>query len=105
MGTANVSASAAVSRDRGPEARAAWNRDAIAAGLAAVETMLAHGPSGRFCHGDMPGMADCVLVPQLYNAARWGVDTAPLPRLAAVAKACTRHPAFLAAHPDRFAPA
>lgn len=89
----------------GPEARAAWNRDAIAAGLAAVETMLAHGPTGRFCHGDMPGMADCVLVPQLYNAARWGVDTAPLPRLAAVAKACTRHPAFLAAHPDRFAPA
>lgn len=88
----------------GPDARAAWNRDAIATGLAAVEAMLALGPTGRFCHGDLPGMADCVLVPQIYNAARWGVDYGHLQRISAVADACARHPAFLAAHPDRFAP-
>ncbi|WP_199259445.1 maleylacetoacetate isomerase [Paracoccus binzhouensis] len=89
----------------GAEARAAWNRDNIAAGLAAIEALLDHpGFTGRFCHGDAPGMADCVLVPQLYNASRWGVAFGHLPRIAAVAEACAAVPAFAAAHPDRFAP-
>ncbi|UXU76642.1 MULTISPECIES: maleylacetoacetate isomerase [unclassified Paracoccus (in: a-proteobacteria)] len=85
----------------GPEARAAWNRDNIAQGLAAFEALLAQGGmSGRYCHGDRPGIADCTLIPQLYNASRWGVDWAHLPRIAAVAAACAEHPAFLAARPE-----
>lgn len=89
----------------GSDARAAWNRDNIATGLAAFEAMLTHGPAGRFCHGDRPGMADCTLIPQLYNAARWGVNIAHLPRIMAVADSCADHPAFVAAHPDRWDPA
>ncbi len=89
----------------GPQARADWNRDNIAHGLAAFEKLLDHpGFAGKFCHGDRPGLADCALVPQLYNADRWGVGFAHLPRISAVARSCEAHPAFQAAHPDRFAP-
>lgn len=89
----------------GPDARAAWNRDNIATGLTAVEAMLDHpGFTGGFCHGDSPTMADCVLIPQLYNATRWGVAFDHLPRIAAVAENCAAHPDFTAAHPDNFDP-
>lgn len=85
----------------GPEARAAWNRDNIAAGLAAFEPLLDHPAfEGRFCHGAGPGLADCVLIPQLYNAARWEVPVDHLPRIRAVAASCAALPALAAAHPD-----
>lgn len=101
----NLQALARVEALAGPEARAGWNRDNLAAGLEALDALLDHrGFTGRFCFGAAPGMADCVVIPQLYNAARWGVDFAHLPRLSAVARACAGHPAFVAAHPDRFDP-
>lgn len=87
----------------GPDMRARWNRDNIASGLLTVEGMLQRMP-GRFCHGDDPTMADCVLVPQLYNADRWGVGFDHLPRICGVARACSGHAAFAAAHPENFNP-
>lgn len=102
----NLSVLARVEDLGGAEARGAWNRDNIAQGLQTVERMLDHpGFTGRFCHGDSPGMADCTLIPQLYNATRWGVDFSGLTRIGAVARACADVPAFAAAHPDRFDPA
>lgn len=84
----------------GPEARAAWNRENIVRGLEAVERLLDHpGFAGRFCHGDRPGMADCVLIPQLYNASRWGVEFRHLPRIAGVAEHCAMLSAFQVAVP------
>ena len=56
----------------GEEARSAWMRKFIAEGLLAFENMLDHPDTGKFCHGDTPGMADFCLVPQVYNARRWG---------------------------------
>lgn len=89
----------------GTEARAEWNRDNIRRGLVAVEAMLDHpGWSGCFCHGDRPGMADCALIPQLYNAARWGVGFDDLPRILAVQGNCAALPAFVAAHPESVFP-
>ena len=88
-----------------PEARAAWNRDNISRGLAAVEKLLDHPATGRFCHGDAPGYADCVLVPQLYNARRWEVRFDHLPRIAAVSQACATLGVIASAHPDNFKPA
>ncbi|GGH45234.1 maleylacetoacetate isomerase [Frigidibacter albus] len=99
----NLAVLARVEALAGPEARAAWNRDNIASGLTTVEAMLAATP-GPFCHGGAPSMADCALIPQLYNAARWGVATADLPRITAIAEACANHPAFAAAHADNFNP-
>ena len=61
-------------------------------------------PEGPYCHGAQPTLADCALIPQLYNATRWGVAYDHLPRISAVASACAGHPAFQAAHPRNFDP-
>lgn len=86
----------------GPDASDRWNRENIERGLVAVEGLLDHaGFSGRFCHGDRPGMADCVLIPQLYNATRWGLRFDHLPRIAAIESSCAPLPAFIDASPER----
>ncbi|MEZ4400286.1 MAG: maleylacetoacetate isomerase [Kofleriaceae bacterium] len=77
----------------------AWARGFIATGLAAFQAAAADG--GRFAVGDAPTVADCLLVPQLYAARRFGVDVERYPRLAAIEAACLALPAFAAAHPDR----
>jgi len=77
----------------------AWVRHWVALGLAAFEARLAEAETGRFCHGDAPGMADCCLVPQLGNARRFGADLALYPRVLAVEAACAALPAFVAAAP------
>lgn len=88
----------------GPDARADWNRDNISRGLAAVEAMLAQGPAGRFGHGDAPGLIECTLIPQLYNARRWGVDFEHLPRIHAISRACVTLGSIASAHPDAVKP-
>jgi maleylacetoacetate isomerase len=77
----------------------AWVRHWVALGLAAFESRLAEAETGRFCHGDAPGVADCCLVPQLGNARRFDADLALYPRVLAVEAACAAQPAFAAAAP------
>lgn len=82
------------------EARTAWMLHWMAEGLDALEARLAGAPeTGRFCHGDTPGLADCCLVPQLYNARRFGLDLAPWPTLCRIEATCLALPAFAAATP------
>jgi maleylacetoacetate isomerase len=82
------------------DAKNEWYRHWIKEGFAALEAHLARDPApGRFCHGDTPTMADCFLVPQVYNAQRFDVDMTPYPRIAAIDAACAGLPAFQAAHP------
>lgn len=85
----------------GDETKAAWMRTFIGKGLSALERMLDDPRTGRFCHGDTPTLADLCLVPQIYNARRWGVDLATLPRLVSIDAACNALEPFAAAHPDR----
>lgn len=76
-----------------------WIRHWIGEGFCALETLVArHG--GSFAFGDSVSLADCYLVPQLYNAERFGVDLAPYPRLVAAGNAACQLPAVVAAHPD-----
>lgn len=78
-----------------------WYRHWVAEGLAGVEGLLASGAGGGFCHGDAPGLADICLVPQVFNAERFGCDLASYPNVRRIAAACRDLPAFAAAAPDR----
>ena len=83
----------------------AWYRHWIADGLAKLEADLNRGDSGggagRFCHGDAPTMADCCLVPQIFNAKRYDGDLAPYPTVMRIFEACMRLEAFDRAQPSK----
>ena len=82
------------------DGRNTWARRWITEGFDALEPMVArHGQGWSF--GDTPTLADCCLVPQVYNAQRFGVDLAPYPAISSVAEAAQAHPAFVAAHPNQ----
>lgn len=67
--------------------------------MAAVEKILAR-TAGDYCIGDVPGLADCFLVPQMYAALRFGVDASKLSKTNEIYERCSKHPAFMKAHPD-----
>lgn len=84
----------------GEDARNTWLRHWITRGLAALEDELRGASNTPFVFGDTPTWADCVLVPQIYAAQRFGGDASQYPRLARVAAHCNTLPAFQRAHPD-----
>lgn len=83
---------------------ASWQRKFITEGLAALETMLDHPATGRFCHGDSVTMADLCLLPQVYNARRWEVDLSPLARISRIVAELQAIPAVANAHPEKVKP-
>jgi maleylacetoacetate isomerase/maleylpyruvate isomerase len=88
------------------DAKDAWYRHWVETGLAAVEALLANDPrTGRYCHGDTPGLADCCLVPQVFNALRFKCRTDRLPTVMRVAEQCEALDAFRRAAPGNQADA
>jgi maleylpyruvate isomerase len=77
----------------------AWSAHWIENGFQALER-LTEKWSGSTCVGDQVSLADAYLVPQLYNARRFGVELSPFPTLLRVEAALTRLPAFVDSHPD-----
>jgi maleylacetoacetate isomerase len=79
-----------------------WYRHWVEQGLASVEQMLASDArTGRFCFGETPGLADCLLVPQIFNAQRMQCDLSAMPTLLRINDACLALEAFAAASPPR----
>lgn len=74
-----------------------WYRHWIAEGFDALEAMAGEG---AYLGGDAPGIADCCLVPQMYNARRFDVPLGAYPRLVAIDAACGDLEPFRKAHPD-----
>jgi maleylpyruvate isomerase len=79
-----------------------WYRHWIANGLAPLELMLANSSeTGLYCHGDQPTVADCCLVPQIFNAKRYDCDLAPYPKVMQIFNQCMTLDAFDNAQPSR----
>ena len=78
-----------------------WYRHWVETGLEVVERQLAgHPATGRFCHGDAPGLADCVLVPQIFNAQRMNCRLDHVPTVMRVFDACMAEAAFSSSQPS-----
>lgn len=83
-----------------PEQRKEWYLHWVALGLEAFEQQLAaYNKAGDFCYGSTPTLADVCLIPQVFNAHRFGYSTDHLPRVTKALQACAQLPAFIQAEP------
>lgn len=82
-------------------ARTEWMQHFIRPGLLAYEALLADFDQSPFSIGKGPALPDLCLIPQLYNAKRWGADYSDCSKIMAIEQACAEHSAFMDAHPDR----
>lgn len=79
-----------------------WFNHWIRLGFAGLEPMLANSPeTGLFCHGDQPTMADIYLVPQVFNAGRFGLALDDFPTIQRIYAQCMTLDAFQVASPPR----
>jgi maleylacetoacetate isomerase/maleylpyruvate isomerase len=82
------------------QAKNTWYRHWVRDGLEKFEQELARLPASTYCYGETPTLADCCLVPQIFNGKRFDVDFGGLTRTMAAFEACMRHPAFQKAQPS-----
>ena len=76
-----------------------WYRHWVESGLEVVERRLAASPA-TYCHGDTPTLADCVLVPQIFNARRFNCKLDHVPHVMRVFDACMKLDAFEKTRPE-----
>ena len=76
-----------------------WYRHWLARTLEPLEARLAQLGTGDFLF-DKPGFFEVCLLPQVYNAQRFGFDFGAMPHITRIEQACLALPAFQRAHPD-----
>lgn len=82
------------------QAKTDWYRHWVIEGFQSLEAHLArHLDTGTFCYGHTPTIADCFLVPQVFNAQRFDIDVTAYPTISRINNMCVDLPAFKAAHP------
>ncbi len=82
------------------DAKNTWYRHWCREGLVAFEKQLQQLSPSTYCYGDTPTLADCCLVPQIFNAQRFDVNFDGLTRTLAAHEACMKLPAFQKAQPS-----
>jgi maleylpyruvate isomerase len=83
------------------EAKDAWYRHWVETGFAALEKRLAADKRvGSLTFGDTPTIADLCIVPQVFNARRFGIDLSPFPTIERIANHANELDAFRRAAPD-----
>ncbi len=82
------------------ETKNTWYRHWVRAGLESFERQLQQLPASRFCHGETPTLADCCLVPQIFNGQRFNTPLDGLPRTMAAFEACMSLSAFEQSQPS-----
>lgn len=87
----------------GEEDKTRWYKHWVDTGLEVIERRLAGDTrTGRFCHGDAPTLADCVLVPQIVNAQRFECRLDHVPTVMRVFEACMALDAFSKTQPSAY---
>lgn len=82
------------------DAKDAWYRHWVDTGFATLETHLASdGRTGKLCFGDEPTLADACLIPQVFNAQRFNVDTSKYPTIQRIYDHAMQIDAFARAAP------
>ena len=76
-----------------------WSHHWMSAGFTAFEAKL-QTTAGKFCFGNTVTVADLCLIPQVYNAIRFGVDMKAYPIINRIVETCNQLPAFIAALPE-----
>jgi len=94
----NMRVLAKVEKEFGEEYKLKWAKHWIENAFKAIELELAK-TSGKYCFGDEVSLADCCLIPQVYNANRFGVDMKDFPNISKVDKNCSELEAFKKSHP------
>ncbi|KAK8746927.1 hypothetical protein OTU49_016902, partial [Cherax quadricarinatus] len=84
----------------GEEKKMEWSSFFIKKGFIAALEQLLTDCAGKYSVGDEVTLADCCIVPQIYNATRFKVDMAPFPTIRRVYDALAELDPFKAAHPS-----
>ena len=87
------------------QAKRAWMLHWMKEGFDALEQLLDNPSTGSYCEGDEPTMADCCLIPQVYNAQRWQMDMGPYPNIMRIYDVAMATQEFADAAPERQADA
>jgi len=99
----NLSVASYATQSKEP-ARTEWMQHFISPALLNFEAMLEDFEQNPYCCSETPSLADLCLIPQLYNADRWGADYANCERIQSVAATCASNAAFIAARPEKVQP-
>lgn len=83
-----------------PEVKQAWLQQWMSTGFEALERQL-EKYSGQYCFGDQITLVDLCLVPQIYNANRFGVELVDFPLITNIVERCNSLPAFIQAQPEQ----
>jgi len=81
------------------EQKTAWYKHWVKIGFKTLEALLSQS-NGKYCFGEQATLADCCLIPQVYNALRFNIDLSAYPKIQSIYTHCNTLKAFQQAAPE-----